>query len=147
MSPVGWLYRTLEDTLHAAELTAEVTHNHPEGIKGAQAIAASVFLARAGASKEEILIYAAKFYGERVFRTLDQIRPGYVFDVSCQGSVPEAIIAFYESESYEAAGYAMTMNNKFDVCVRYFLSTGRYNIVADNIIQDENEMPLLGAKA
>ena len=103
VSPVGWLYQTLEDTLHAARLTAEVTHNHPEGIKGAEAIAASVFLARAGASKEEILIYAAKYYGESMFRTLDQIRPGYEFDVSCQGSVPEAIIAFYESESYEDA--------------------------------------------
>lgn len=103
VSSVGWLYHTLEDTLHAAELTAEVTHNHPEGIKGAQAIAASIFLARAGASKEEILIYAAQTYGYGIFRKLDQIRPDYTFDVSCQGSVPEAIIAFYESEDYEDA--------------------------------------------
>ena len=103
VSPAGWLYQTLEDTLHAAALTAEVSHNHPEGIKGAQAIAASVFLARAGATKEEILIYAAKTYGESMFRTLEAIRPGYKFDVSCQGSVPEAIIAFYESEDYEDA--------------------------------------------
>ena len=103
VSSVGWLYQTLEDTLHAAELTAEVTHNHPEGIKGAQAIAASVFLARAGASKEEIFVYAMKSYGSRMIRTLDEIRPDYHFDVSCQGSVPEAIIAFYESESYEDA--------------------------------------------
>ena len=103
VSPVGWLYQTLEDTLHVAALTAEVTHNHPEGIKGAQAIAASVFLARAGASKEEIFVYAMKFYGEKMVRTLEEIRPGYEFDVSCQGSVPEAIIAFYESQSYEDA--------------------------------------------
>ena len=103
VSPAGWLYHTLEDTLHAAALTAEVSHNHPEGIKGAQAIAASVFLARAGASKEEILIYAARAYGGIMFSKLDEIRPGYKFDVSCQGSVPEAIIAFYESEDYEDA--------------------------------------------
>ncbi len=103
VSSVGWLYQTLEETLHVAELTAEVTHNHPEGIKGAQAIAASVFLARAGASKEEILIYVANTFGYAMFRTLDEIRPDYSFDVRCQGSVPEAIIAFYESENYEDA--------------------------------------------
>lgn len=103
VSSVGWLYQTLDDTLHAAALTAEVSHNHPEGIKGAQAIAASVFLARAGASKEEIFVYAMKTYGEKMIRTLDEIRPDYHFDVSCQGSVPEAILAFIESESYEDA--------------------------------------------
>ena len=103
VSSVGWLYHTLEDTLHAAALTAEVSHNHPEGIKGAQVLAACVFLARAGATKEEIYVYAMKTYGDRMLRTLDEIRPKYEFDVSCQGSVPEAIIAFYESESYEDA--------------------------------------------
>jgi len=101
VAAAGWLYRTLEETLHAAELTAEVTHNHPEGIKGAQAIAAAIFLARAGASKEDIINYIAKTFEYNLFRTLDQIRPGYSFEVSCQKSCPEAIIAFFEGENYE----------------------------------------------
>ena len=101
VSPAGWLYQTMEETLHVAELTAEVTHNHPEGIKGAQAIAAAIFLARAGASKEDILNYIANTFQYNLFRTLDQIRPGYSFEVSCQKSCPEAIIAFCEGENYE----------------------------------------------
>ena len=103
VSPAGWLYRTLDETLHAAKLTAEVTHNHPEGIKGAQAIAAAVFLARAGAEKEEIIHYIADTFDYNLFRSLDQIRPHYKFDVTCQGSVPEAILAFFESDGYEDA--------------------------------------------
>ena len=97
VSSVGWLYQTLEETLHVAELTAEVSHNHPEGIKGAQAIATSVFLARTGVSKEDIKTYIVKEFDYDLSRTLNEIRPKYHFDVSCQGSVPEAIIAFYES--------------------------------------------------
>ncbi len=103
VSSVGWLYQTLEDTLHAANLTAEVTHNHPEGIKGARAIAACVFLARTGASKEEIRTYAADTFGYDLSRPLDDIRRNYSFDPTCPGSVPEAIRAFYESSNYEDA--------------------------------------------
>ena len=103
VSSVGWLYQTLEETLHVAKLTAEVSHNHPEGIKGAQAIAASVFLARTGASKEDIRTYIANAFDYDMSRTLDEIRPNYHFDVSCQGSVPEAIIAFCESNDYKDA--------------------------------------------
>ncbi|MDO5134056.1 MAG: ADP-ribosylglycohydrolase family protein [Eubacteriales bacterium] len=103
VSPAGWLYRTLEETLHAAKLTAEVTHNHPEGIKGAQAIAAAIFLARAGAEKEDIINYIANTFDYNLFRSLDQIRRNYYFYETCQKSVPEAIIAFFESEDYEDA--------------------------------------------
>ncbi|MEE8827074.1 MAG: ADP-ribosylglycohydrolase family protein [Eubacteriales bacterium] len=103
VSSVGWLYRTLEDTLHVAELTAAVTHNHPEGIRGAQAIAACVFLARAGASKEEIRTYVTETFGYDLSRPLAEIRKGYHFDPTCPGSVPEAIRAFYESMDYEDA--------------------------------------------
>lgn len=103
VSSAGWLYQTMDETLHAAKLTAEVTHNHPEGIKGAQAVAAGVFLARTGASKKQIRKYTADAFGYDMSRTLDGIRPGYRFDVSCQGSVPEAIIAFCESDGYEDA--------------------------------------------
>lgn len=101
VSSAGWLYRSLEETLHAAEITACVTHNHPEGIKGAQAIAAAVFLARAGASKEDIANYITKTFQYDLNRTLDEIRPEYCFYEVCQKSCPEAIIAFLEGESYE----------------------------------------------
>lgn len=101
VAAAGWLYRTLEETLHAAKLTAEVTHNHPEGIKGAQAVAAAIFLARAGAAKNDIINYIAHTFGYNLFRTLDEIRPTYTFSASCQQSCPEAIIAFFEGENFE----------------------------------------------
>lgn len=101
VSPAGWLYQTMEETLHVAELTADVTHNHPEGIKGAQAIAAGIFLARAGATKDEIIEYIAKNFEYDLSRTLEEIKPDYGFYEICQKSVPEAIIAFYEGENYE----------------------------------------------
>ena len=101
VAAAGWLYRTLDDTLHAAKVTAEVTHNHPEGIKGAQAVAAAIFLARAGASKEQIMNYIANKFEYNLFRTLDEIRPEYRFYEICQKSCPEAIIAFLEGENFE----------------------------------------------
>lgn len=103
VSPVAWAFETLEDVEKFAKLSAEVTHNHPEGIKGAQATAAATFLARKGASKEEIKRYIERTYNYDLNRTLAEIQPEYTFDVTCQGSVPEAIIAFLESESYEDA--------------------------------------------
>ena len=101
VSPVGWLCGTMEDTLHLARLTAEVTHNHPEGIKGAQAIAAGVLLARAGQDKDAILRSLTERFHYDLTRTLDEIRPTYGFYEICQKSVPEAIRAFYEGETYE----------------------------------------------
>lgn len=100
VSSVGWLYDTLEETLHAAKLTAEVTHNHPEGIKGAQAIAAAIYLARTGKTKEEIRDYIDKHFYRMDF-SIEEIRPDYTFDVSCQGSCPQAIEAFLEGNSFE----------------------------------------------
>jgi ADP-ribosylglycohydrolase len=103
VSPCGWLYRTLDDTLHAAQLTAEVTHDHPEGIRGAQAEAAAVFLARAGARISTIRTFTADEFGYDMTRSLEQIGTGNKFDATCQGTVPEAITAFCESENYEDA--------------------------------------------
>ena len=100
VSAAGWMYDSLEETMHASKLTAEVTHDHPEGIKGAQAVAAAVFLARTGKSKDEIRQHIADNFYSLDF-TLDDIRPGYSFDVSCQGSCPVAIEAFLEGESFE----------------------------------------------
>ena len=93
----------MEEVLHEAKRSAEVTHNHPEGVKGAQAVAAAVFLARSGKSKADIKAYIQTTFDYDLDRELDVIRPNYFFDVSCQGSVPEALIAFLESENYEDA--------------------------------------------
>jgi ADP-ribosylglycohydrolase len=103
VSPVGYAYDSLEEVLKRAQGTADVTHNHPEGIKGAQATAAAVFLARSKADKDTIRGYVEATFGYDLSLTLDGIRPHYQFDVSCQGSVPQAIRAFLESESYEDA--------------------------------------------
>ena len=101
VAAAGWLYQTLEETLHMAAVTADVTHDHPEGLIGAQAIAAAIFLARAGAAKEEIASYIEKSFGYDLSRTLDEIRPTYGFYAICQKSCPEAVIAFLEGENYE----------------------------------------------
>ena len=101
VSPVGLYARTLDEALALAAVTASVSHNHPEGVKGAQAIAASVFLCKQGKSKQDIKDYVEKTFGYDLHRTIADIRPRYGFDVSCQGSVPEAIIAFLEGNSFE----------------------------------------------
>jgi ADP-ribosylglycohydrolase len=103
VSPVGFAYTTLEEVLARAAESAAVTHNHPEGIKGAQATAAAIFLARAGTSKDDIRRYTEETFGYDLSRSLDEIRPEYTFDVSCQGTVPQAIRAFLESTDYENA--------------------------------------------
>lgn len=101
VSPVGLYAKTMDETLALAAVTAAVTHNHPEGVKGAQAVAASVFLCKEGLSKEQIRYYVERMFGYRLHRKIDDIRPDYSFDVSCQGSVPEAIIAFMEGNDFE----------------------------------------------
>ena len=103
VSPVIWAYDSLEEVLRAAKVSSEVTHNHPDGIKGAQAIASAGFLARTGYAKSEIKNYISSQFGYDLDRTLDEIRPVYGFEVSCPGSVPEAIIAFLESGDFESA--------------------------------------------
>lgn len=100
VSSVGWLFETLEETRQVAADTACVTHNHPEGIKGAEATASVIWMARNGKSKAEIRKYVEKeFYSLK--KTCDQIRPTYHFDISCQGTVPPAITAFLEGNDFE----------------------------------------------
>ena len=101
VSTVGLYAKTLDEALALAAVTASVSHNHPEGVKGAQAIAACVFLCKEGKSKAEIKEYVEKTFDYNLNRTIADIRPAYDFDVSCQGSVPEAIIAFLEGNSFE----------------------------------------------
>ena len=102
-SQVGWYFDELEAALAAAERHAAVTHNHPEGIKGAQAITAAIVLARQGRSKAQIRAEIEGRFGYDLDRSLETIRPGYTFDVTCQGSVPEALIAFFEADGVEDA--------------------------------------------
>ncbi|MBR4990472.1 MAG: ADP-ribosylglycohydrolase family protein, partial [Oscillospiraceae bacterium] len=101
VSSAGWLFADLETVLKMASLSAEVSHDHPEAIKGAQATAAAVFLARTGSSKDEIKAYIESVFDYDLSRTCDEIRPGYRHDVSCRGTVPEAITAFLEGNSFE----------------------------------------------
>ena len=103
VSPVGFAFATEEEVLYQAKKTAEITHNHPEGVKGAQATALAVFLARTVHDKEEIRKQIMQRFGYDLDRGVDDIRPTYTFDISCQGTVPEAIIAFFDSQSYEDA--------------------------------------------
>lgn len=104
VSPCGFYAKTLEEALKLAKISAEVTHNHPEGIKGAQAIAACIFLARQGKSKEEIRNYVeANFDGYNLHRTLQEVKADYQYEVTCQKSVPESIICYLEASSYEQA--------------------------------------------
>jgi hypothetical protein len=103
VSSVGWWCDTLRETEKLAECSAAVTHNHPEGIKGACATAGAIFLLRNGATKSEIKTYIEREYNYDLSRTLDQIRPVYKFNESCQETVPEAIIAFLESTDFEDA--------------------------------------------
>jgi ADP-ribosylglycohydrolase len=103
VSPVGWAFDTLEKVLAEAKRSADVTHNHPEGVKGAQAVAAAVFLARTGKGKEAIKEYVEGEFGYDLSAKLDDIRADYAFDVSCQGSVPQSIIAVLESTDFEDA--------------------------------------------
>lgn len=102
-SPVGWAFDSLQVVLQRAEEFAAVTHNHPEGIKGAQATAAAIFLGRSGASKDDIRSYVTDSFGYDLSRSCDEIRPGYSFDVSCQGTLPPAFAAFLESTDFESA--------------------------------------------
>lgn len=102
VSPCGLVAVTMDEALALARASASVSHNHPEGIKGAEAVSAAIFMAKNGKSKEEIRQYISKHYYNLDF-TLDSIRDSYEFDGSCQGSVPQAIVAFLESEDFEDA--------------------------------------------
>jgi ADP-ribosylglycohydrolase len=103
VSPVGFAYTMIDEVLVRARWSAEVTHNHPEGIKGAQAVAAAIALARSGSSKDDIAAFVEQKFDYDLSFSLDELRPRYRFDVSCQGSVPPSIRAFLESSDYESA--------------------------------------------
>ncbi len=101
VSPVGWAFNTLEETLAEAQRSAEVTHNHPEGIKGAQSVAAAIFLARQGAVQTDIRDVLETRFGYNLHRTYEDIQPSCTFDETCQRSVPEALICVLTATSFE----------------------------------------------
>lgn len=139
ISPAGWAYNTLEEVLEQAEKFTAVTHNHPEGIKGGQATAATIFLARTGFSKQQIKEYVEMNFAYDLNRTCDQIRPDYSFDVSCQGTVPEAIIAFLESTDFEnAIRLAVSLGGDTDTlaCITGSIAEAFYGGVPKNIIEE-----------
>ena len=137
VSAVGYAAATLEEALNLAELSAAVTHNHPEGIKGAQATAAAIFMARKGSTKEEILDYAEQHFGYDLHRTCDEIRPTYHFDESCQGTVPEAIVAFIDSHDFESAiRLAVSLGGDSDTlaCITGGIAAAYYNHIPQEIV-------------
>jgi len=136
ISPVGFAYDTLKDLLEQAEYFTAITHNHPEGIKGARATAAAVFLARKGGSREEIKAHIESMFGYDLSRSLDEIRPSYTFDVSCQGTVPQSITAFLESRDFEdAIRKAVSLGGDSDTlaCITGGIAHAFYGPLPDHI--------------
>lgn len=131
VSSAAWLYHDIDSVRHAARLTAEVTHNHPEGIKGAEATASAIFLARTGHSKAEIRDYIVREFGYNLDRTCDEIRPNYHHVESCMETVPEAITAFLEGESFEdVIRTAVSLGGDCDTltCIAGAIAEGFYGV-------------------
>ena len=139
VSPVGFAYNSLDEVLFNAKQSAEVTHNHPEGIKGAQATAAAIFLARTGNNKDEIKRYIENKFEYNLGESIISIRSWYKFDISCQGTVPPAIIAFLESDDYEdAIRKAISIGGDTDTiaCITGGIAQAYYGAVPENIIEN-----------
>lgn len=131
VSSVAWLYDDLDTVRQMARMSAEVTHNHPEGIKGAEATASAIFMARTGSTKAEIQTYIEKNFHYDLSRTCDEIRPGYHHVESCQETVPEAITAFLEGESFEdVIRTAVSLGGDCDTltCISGSIAEGFYGI-------------------
>lgn len=144
VSAVGWMFDSLEKTLEVAKETAVVTHNHPEGIKGAQATAAAIYLARTGKSKQDIKQYIETTFSYDLGRTCDEIRPFYRFNESCQGTVPEAIIAFLDSSDFEnAIRLAVSLGGDSDTlaCITGGIVEAFYGIPEDIKLEVKKRIP------
>ena len=136
VSPVGFAFADETEVLEQARRTAEITHNHPEGVRGAQATALTVFLARTGHDKPFIREHIKACFDYDLDRTVDDIRPSYNFDISCQGTVPEAIVAFLDSDSYEdAVRNAVSLGGDSDTlaCITGGIAEAYYGGVPEQI--------------
>ena len=144
VSSVGWCCDTLDRTREVARWSAEVSHNHPEGIKGAESVAAAIFLLRNGASKEEVKEYIIREFGYDLSRTCDEIRPYYHHVESCQQTVPEAITAFLESTDFEdAIRTAVSFGGDCDTltCITGSLAEAHYGVPEWMVAECEKRLP------
>lgn len=144
VSSVGWLYNDLETVRSMARLSAEVSHNHPEGIKGAEATASAIYLARTGSTKAEIKAYIEENFEYDLSRTCDEIRPGYYHKESCQETVPEAITAFLEGESFEdVIRTAVSLGGDCDTltCIAGSIAEGFYGVPEELKEECRNRLP------
>ena len=145
VSAVGFAFNSVNDVLLEAERSAVVTHNHPEGVKGAQAVALAIYLARMGASKVDIKTEISTRFNYDLSRTLEEIRPRYTFEVSCQKSVPESIIAFLEADSFEnSLRNAVSLGGDADTmaCIAGGIAQAFYKTIpADIVSQAEALLP------
>ena len=144
VAAAGWLFDDLETTRKVAAWTAEVTHNHPEGVKGAESVAAAIFMARNGKSKDEIKAYIVDEFGYDLSRTCDEIRPDYHHVESCQETVPEAIIAFLEGEDFEdVIRTAVSLGGDCDTltCISGSIAEAFYGVPEYLKAECENRLP------
>ena len=136
ISPAGWAFPTLEETLQRAREYTEVTHNHPEGVKGGETVAGAIWLARHGRSKAELRAWILRHSGYDLSRTCDEIRPDYEFNETCQRTVPEALTAFLESTDFEdAIRLAVSLGGDCDTltCITGAVAEAFYGGVPDEI--------------
>lgn len=144
VSPVGWYYDSLERTLEVAQWTAEVSHNHPEGIKAAQATAAAIYLARKHKTKDEIKQYIEDEFGYNLGRTCDEIRPNYYHIETSQDSVPEAFICFFEGNNYiDVVRNAVSLGGDADTqaCIAGSIAEAYYGISPYYVYECERRIP------
>ena len=137
-SACGWAVNSIEEALDLGKRSAEITHNHPEGIKGAQATAAAIFMARQGATKEAIREYIEKTFGYELQHTCEEIRPYYDWDSSCQGTVPPAFLAFFDSHDFEESiRLAVSLGGDSDTlaCITGGIAQAYYKEIPDEIIE------------
>lgn len=138
VSPVGFAFNSIDEVMSQARLAAEVTHNHPEGIRGAQATAVAILLSRMGYDKSEMKEYLEGEFGYNLSERLEDIRKDYEFDVSCRGSVPQSIIAFLESTDYEdAVRNAISLGGDADTmaCIAGGIAEAYYGSVPEHIVR------------
>lgn len=139
VSAVGWMFDTLNETERVAKISAEITHDHPEGIKGAQATAAAIFLARTGATKTEIRDYIVEHFNYSLYKSSDEIRSEYGWEDSCQGTVPPAIRAFLDSDDFESAiRIAVSLGGDSDTlaCITGGIAEAFYGYIPPKIIEE-----------
>jgi ADP-ribosylglycohydrolase len=137
-SACGWAAKSLEEALNLGKRSAEITHNHPEGIKGAQATAAAIFMARQGETKEAIRTYMEPTFGYDLKHTCDEIRPYYDWESSCQGTVPPAFLAFFDSHDFEESiRLAVSLGGDSDTlaCITGGIAQAYYKEIPDEIIE------------